>query len=537
MIEISLNNIKKNYGFKNILDGLNLEIKTGDKLALIGENGCGKSTILNIISKVESIDSGNVSIRNGTSIGYLMQQPENIYKDKIVKDILYGSFSDILELGNILSKYEEKMNNNPSDIGIINKYLNAQEKFMNMGGYEIDTLIKKVSHGIHIDYLMDKIFSNLSGGEQKRVLLAAIIIRKPSILLLDEPTNHLDISTLEWLEDYLNKYNGTLVVISHDRYFLDMVTNKTILIENGKAIVFHGNYSKYLSENELRIEREFKEYKDQQKLIIAMKKKIKQLEEFGKLAYPTGESFFRRAENIRKRLERIDVKDRPVIKKDLPLNLVFDKRSGKDALVIKDYTLSIGNKELINNINIKINYGDKVCIIGNNGCGKTTLINRIVNNTTDNIKIGTNIKIGYIPQQIIFEHDETVLNYARKYFIGEESHLRSALDKFYFHGDAVFKKISKLSGGEKVRLKLFVLIQDKCNFIILDEPTNHIDIFTKESLEEALSEYKGTLLFVSHDRYFINKLANKVLYINNKKLYEYYGNYDYFMEHKSTNNS
>ena len=533
MIEIGLNNIKKNYGFKNILDGLNLEIKTGDKLALIGENGCGKSTILNIISKVESIDSGNISIRNGASIGYLPQQPENIYKDKIVRDILYDSFSDILELGNTLSRYEEKMNNNPNDIGIINKYLNIQEKFMNMGGYEIDTLIKKVSHGIYIDYLMNKNFSNLSGGEQKRVILGSIIIRKPDILLLDEPTNHLDISTIEWLEEYLNKYNGTLVVISHDRYFLDKVTNKTILIENGKTIVFNGNYSKYLSENELRIEREFKEYKDQQKLIIAMKKKIKQLEEFGKLAYPGGESFFKRAESIRKKLERIELKDKPIIKKNLPLNLVFDKRSGKDALVIKNYTLSIGNKVLIDDINMKLNYGDKVCIIGNNGCGKTTLINGIVNASSDNIKLGSNVKIGYIPQQINFFKDETVLDYARRYANLDESHLRSALNKFYFCGDSVFKKTSKLSGGEKVRLKLFGLIQDKCNFIILDEPTNHIDIFTKESLEEALKEYNGTLLFVSHDRYFINKLANKVLYINNKKLYEYYGNYDDFLSKKT----
>ena len=536
MIEISLNGIKKSYGFKNILNGINIDIKTGDKVSLVGENGCGKTTILNIISKNENPDMGSVAIRSGATVGYLTQQVDNIYNERTVKDILYGSLIKILELEGLLKKYEEKMINNPDDINIINKYLSTQEKYMNIGGYEVNTLIEKVSHGVKIDYLMDKSFANLSGGEQKRVLLAAIIIRKPNILLLDEPTNHLDISTLEWLEDYLNKYNGALVVISHDRYFLDKVTNKTILIENGKAIVFHGNYSKYLSENELRIEREFKEYKDQQKLIIAMKKKIKQLEEFGKLAYPSGESFFRRAENIRKRLERIELKDKPVIKKDLPLNLVFDKRSGKDALVIKNYTLSIGNKLLIDDINIKLNYGDKVCIIGNNGCGKTTLINRIINNTSDNIKIGTNIKIGYIPQQIIFDLDETVLSYARKYFVGDESHLRSALDKFYFHGENVFKKISKLSGGEKVRLKLFVLIQDKCNFIILDEPTNHIDIFTKESLEEALSEYKGTLLFVSHDRYFINKLANKILYINDNKIYEYYGNYNYFIEHKNTNN-
>ena len=532
MIEISLNDIKKSYGFKNILDGFNLEIKTGDKISLIGENGCGKTTLLNIINKKENVDGGVVAIRNGSLIGYLNQQPESIYKERIVKDILYDNLKEILELEELLKKYESKMIKDPNNIDIITKYLNTQEKYMNKGGYEVNTLIEKISYGLNINHLIDKEFSNLSGGEQKRVVLASIIIRKPTILLLDEPTNHLDIDTLEWLEDYLNKYNGTLLVVSHDRYFLDKVTNKTVLIENGKEIVFHGNYSKYLEENKERVEREFREYKDQQKQILAMKKKIKQLQEFGKLAFPEGGPFFRRAENIRKRLERLELKDKPVVKKDLPINLSFDKRSGNDVLTINKYNLLIEDKTLIENINLKINYGDKVCIIGNNGCGKTTLIKRIIDNNDNNIKIGTNIKIGYIPQQITFDKDTTVLEYARKHFIGEESHLRSALDKFYFHGENVFKKVSKLSGGEKVRLKLFTLIQDKCNFIILDEPTNHIDIFTKEALEDALSEYKGTLLFISHDRYFINKLANKVLYINNKHITEYCGNYDYFVEHK-----
>ena len=532
MIEISLNNIKKFYSDKEVINGLSLEIKTGDKLSLIGENGCGKTTILNIINKIENIDGGTLSIRNGATLGYLAQQPETIYSEKQVKDILYGSLNEILELEKTLKKYEEKMNENPSDISIINKYLNTQEKFMNMGGYEINTMIEKVAHGLNISHLMDKMFSNLSGGEQKRVVLASILIRKPNILLLDEPTNHLDINTLEWLEDFLNKFNGTIVVVSHDRYFLDKVTNKTVLIENGKEVIFNGNYSKYLEENELRIEREFKEYKDQQKLITDMKKKIKQLQEYGKLAYPGGEIFFRRAENIRKRLERIEVKNKPVIKKDLPINLEFDTRSGKDALTITNYYLKIEDNTLIEKMNIKISYGEKVCIIGDNGCGKTTLIKHILNNNESNIKLGSNVKLGYIPQQINFDDNETILEYARKYFIGEESHLRSALDKFYFHGESVFKKTSKLSGGEKVRLKLFSLIQDKCNFIILDEPTNHIDIFTKEALEEALKEFKGTVLFVSHDRYFINKLADKILYINDKKVREYCGNYNYFIEHK-----
>ena len=532
MIEISLNNIKKSFGFKNVLDGLNIEIKTGDRVSIIGENGCGKTTILNIINSIEGIDSGTIAIRKGAKIGYLNQQPENLYNNKIVKEILYDSFKDVLDIEKQLKKYEDKMSKESGNISIINKYVDIQEKFINLGGYEINTMIDKVSFGMNINYLLDKNYDTLSGGEQKKVVLASIIAKNPNILLLDEPTNHLDINTIEWLEEYLNKYNGTIVVVSHDRYFLDKVTNKTILIENGKAIVFHCNYSKYLIENEERVEREFKEYKDQQKLIAALKKKIKQLEEFGRLAYPGGEPFYKRAENIRKRLDRLEKKDRPIIKKELPINFEIEKRTGKDVLIIDNYNLYIENSELINNINLKINYKDKICIIGNNGCGKSTLLKRIVENSSDNIKIGSNVKIGYIPQQINFNEEISILDYVRKYYKDEESHLRSALFKFHFYGENVFKKVTKLSGGEKVRLMLFTLIQDNCNFIILDEPTNHIDISTKETLEDALINYEGTILFVSHDRYFINKLANKVLYISDKKITEYCGNYDYFIEHK-----
>ncbi|MBO6145211.1 MAG: ABC-F family ATP-binding cassette domain-containing protein [Bacilli bacterium] len=532
MIEISLNNIKKSFGFKNILDGLNIEIKTGDRVSIIGENGCGKTTVLNIINSIENIDSGTIAIRRGAKIGYLNQQPENIYNNEKVKDILYNSFKELLDIEKQLKRYEDKMTKEPENISIINKYIDIQEKFINLGGYEINTMIDKVSSGMNISHLLNKNYDTLSGGEQKRVVLAAIIVKNPDILLLDEPTNHLDINTIEWLEEYLNKYNGTVVVVSHDRYFLDKVTNKTILIENGKSIIFHCNYSKYLIENEERIEKEFKEYKDQQKLILALKKKIKQLEEFGRLAYPGGEPFYKRAENIRKRLEKLEKVDKPIIKKELPINFDIEKRSGNDVLTIVDYNLSIGDNVLINNINLNIIYKDKICIIGNNGCGKSSLLKMIINNSSDNIKVGSNVKIGYIPQQINFKEDITILDYARKYFNGEESHLRSALHKFQFYGENVFKKVTTLSGGEKVRLMLFTLIHDNCNFIILDEPTNHIDISTKETLEDALINYEGTILFVSHDRYFINKLANKVLYISDKNIIEYCGNYDYFMQHK-----
>ena len=270
MIEINLNKIVKTYGFNNlVLDELSLEIKTGEIITLIGENGCGKSTILNIISGEESISSGTISIRKGNTIGYLKQNPDLREDNVTVKDVLYESVKEILEIDNRLKEYEKKMNNSCGKEldGIIVKYSNLQEKFINLGGYEIDSTINKIVSGFNINNLVDKNYNTLSGGEKRIVTLAAIMIKNPSILLLDEPTNHLDINTLEWFEDFLKKYKGTVLIVSHDQYFIDKVSTKTVLIERGKEIIFNGNYSYYLKENELRIEREFREYKDQEKVI------------------------------------------------------------------------------------------------------------------------------------------------------------------------------------------------------------------------------------------------------------------------------
>ena len=528
MIEISLNKIVKSYGFDKVLNEFSLEINTGEIVTFVGENGSGKSTILNIINGDENFDKGNMSIRRGNTIGYLRQNPDLRSDDDTVKDVLYESVSDVLEIENRLKEYEFKMINAKGDRlnELIIKYSNLQEKFINLGGYEIDTKINKIIKGFNLDSLVDKKYNSLSGGEKRIVSLAAIMIKEPSILLLDEPTNHLDIDTLEWFEDFIKKYNGTILIVSHDRYFINKVSNKIVLIERGKEVIFYGNYDYYLKENDLRIDRNFKEYKDQAKMILAMKKKIKQLEEFGKLAYPGGEPFFKRAENIRKRLARLERVDKPIVKKEIPINFDINERSGKDVVVLNKYDLKIDDICLIKNINIKINYGNKVCIMGPNGSGKSTLIKRILENNDFGIRIGSNVSIGYIPQEIEFNSDKTILEYAGQFFDGDEAHLRSVLNKFYFCGENVFKKIQKLSGGEKVRLKLFELIQCNNNCIILDEPTNHIDINTKELLEIALEDYKGTLIFISHDRYFINKLANKIFYIEDNAIKEYIGNYD-----------
>jgi len=517
MIEIGINKVSKSYGFNKILDNISFEVKTGEKIALIGENGCGKTTLLNIISATETLDSGIISIAKNSNIGYLKQNMD-IKDDIIVKDLLYENIKEIIDLEDKMHLLEQEMINTSNLDKVLKKYGNLQDRYQLLNGYKVRSEIDKIINGFKIEKLIDKNYQELSGGEKRIVQLASMMIKNPNILLLDEPTNHLDIDTLKWFEEYLNNYSGTILFISHDRYFIDKVATKTILIENGHEYIFNGNYTYYLIENEKRIENEFKEYKDQQKLIEALKKKIKQLEEFGRLAYPGGEPFFKRAENIRKRLERIEIIKKPIIKKEIPLNFEISGRSGNEVLKIDNLELKINNKNLINNINLNIYYQDRVCIMGKNGCGKSTLIKQIINSKNDKIKIGTNIKIGYIPQIIEFNDNITILDYAKKYYIGDETHLRSALNKFYFNQVSIFKRINKLSGGEKVRLKLFILIQENCNFLIMDEPTNHIDIFTKEILEEALLNYEGTLLFISHDRYFINKIANKIYYIENNEL-------------------
>lgn len=538
MIEISINNAEKSFGFKKILDGFALEATTGERIALIGPNGCGKTTLFKIIAGEENLDKGMVSTRKGASIGLLSQMPPKVTDEVTVKDILLRSFKNIFELEKKLREYEEKLASVPSDKleSILNMYGRLQEKFTNLGGYEIDEKVSKICNGFKIsDEMLNRSFNTLSGGEKTIVNLASLIISNPDILLLDEPTNHLDIDTLEWFEQFLSNYKGTVVISSHDRYFLDKVATKTILMDKGKADVYYGNYSYFLEESDRRALAEFDEYKNQQKQIEAMKTAVKKLKEWGERG--DNPRFFRRAACIERKLEKMEMIDRPESKKQLPLDFEIKGRSGKDVLVAEDLGIILGDKVIFDGANLYVKYGEKVCLMGKNGSGKSTFIKAVLNG--DNIcqgevRIGSSVSIGYIPQEIKFDDDNaTVLETARKFYEGTETHLRAALAKFLFYGENVFKRVGNLSGGEKVRLKLFELIQKKANLLILDEPTNHIDIDTKEMLEEALSEYQGTLFFVSHDRYFINKLAEKVINIEDESFLQYLGNYDYFKEQKT----
>ncbi len=542
MIEIELNNIKKNYGMKNILDGFNLEIKTGERVAIIGQNGCGKTSLLKIIAKQENIDSGTINIRNGARIGMLNQIYGNEKQDVLVKDFLYQSFEEIFAIEQKLSRLEKEMANPRDDVSLektITEYGKTQERFMLAGGYEVQEKFAKICSKFYInDAMQSQEYNLLSGGEKTRVNLAKLLLKEPDILLLDEPTNHLDIDSLEFLESLIQKYKGTIVIVSHDRYFLDRVVTKTILLENGKEKVYHGNYSYFLEEDERRTLCEFEAYKSQQKMIDKMKESIASLRKFGELA--GNEMFFKRAKSIEKRLEKMEVIDKVnVEKKSIDLSFKMKERSGKEVLKLEKVTKKFTDKEIFKKADLLLCYGEKAALIGNNGSGKSTLIKMILeqdDNYEGNLVLGSQIKIGYIPQNIIFDSDDqTVLDYFLDSNSFTEADARKRLAKYGFRKEEVFKRVGKLSGGEKVRLILIKLIQKDVNFLILDEPTNHIDIDTREILEEALKEFAGTVLFVSHDRYFINKLADKVFSIEDKKIKSCVGNYDDFKRTKSYN--
>lgn len=545
MIDISIANIKKNYGFKNVLEGFTLDIKSGEKIGLIGQNGCGKTTLFRLITQEEGLDDGSISIRKDANVRLLSQMPPIVDDECTVKDILTRDFKDVFDIEMRMKELEEKMpTTSPKELdSILERYGKLQNRFINLDGYNTDFKVKDLCNKFRIsETMLSRKFNTLSGGEKTIVNLASIMLSNPDILLLDEPTNNLDINTLEWLETYLKNYTGTIILCSHDRYFLDKVVSKIVLIERGKSEIFFGNYTYYLEENERRTLAEFEQYKDQQKMIEAMKRKIKQLQEFGKLAYPGGESFFKRAASIQKRLDKIELLNKPETVKEIPLNFQMTNRSGKQVLMIHNLDLTVADKDLLNQVSFDIVFKDRTCLMGKNGSGKSSLIKYIMhlyeNNQSDNcVKIGSNVLIGYIPQTITFKDDKvTILDIARESYCGSETHLRASLAKFMFNGENVFKRVGNLSGGEKVRLKLFELMQKNVNLLIMDEPTNHIDITTQEVLEEALKEYPGTILFISHDRYFINKIAQKILYIEDKKIKEYLGNYDDYRDIRSKDN-
>ncbi len=540
MIILNVNKVAKNYGFGEVLKEVSFTLNEGEKVAIVGDNGSGKSTLLKIITGIESCNKGNVIVKKDAIVQYLEQGDKTDNLKGVCIDILNSAFNMLHLMEQELLEYEKHMaeETDAEKLNVlIRRYSYLQEKFMLQGGYDIENQINYVVNGLKINRdLLNRDFQTLSGGERTLINFAKILLSKPDLLLLDEPTNHLDIKRIEWLEQYIKDYKGTIVIVSHDRYFLDRVINKIIQIEDGKAKVYFGNYTKYLEEVEKEETKEFEIYKVQQKKIEEMEKAIKRLKEWGKMS--DNPMFFRRAKAIQSNLDRFkeDAIEKPKENKTLKINFDNSGRASQDVLMLKNFSLKIENKELLNNANCIIQNAERVALLGENGCGKSSLLKHILfgGYTINGIcKLGNNQQIGYLSQIIDFyDENQTVLWTFMNELGIDEQQARSTLYNFQFYKKDWSKVVKSLSGGEKLRLKLAIILQTKINLLILDEPTNHIDITTREVLEESLKQFKGTIIFISHDRYFINKIANKIIAFENKQLKTYNGDYEYYLEQK-----
>ncbi|HCX04472.1 MAG TPA: ABC transporter ATP-binding protein [Clostridiales bacterium] len=536
MIECGVKNLKKYFGADLIFENITLDIKQGEKIGVVGKNGVGKTTLMKIIVNEEYQDDGDIYIRSGSRVGYLEQIPD--YDDSINgMDILYLAFTHLYKIKDEMKELEDRLKNagEGNHERLIKIYGKLEEKYELKGGYQIDEKLSKVIGGLGIQELVKRKFNTLSGGEKTKIILGKVLLEEPDILLLDEPTNHLDMSSVEWLQTYLAEYKGAVMLISHDRYFLDSIAEKIIEITPNEAQIYYGNYSYYVVEKERRFLEAYKHYKNQQRKINAMEDQIKRYRIWGKSR--DSDKMYKRAKELEKRLEKMDRLERPKLNsRKIRLNAEGVNRSGFKVVTLENISKSY-NKKLFQNINLEIYYGDSVGLIGDNGTGKTTLL-RIIEGSENpdkgEIKLGARVKVGYLRQEEEFENTSMdLVEYYHRELDITLSEARNQLAKVLFTGDDVFKTLDVLSGGEKTRLKLGILLYRKVNLLILDEPTNHLDIDSREILEETLTEFDGTILFVSHDRYFINKLADRIVEIEDKKIRNYNGDYDYYKMKKA----
>lgn len=538
MIVLSCNNLNKSFGIDSILENVNFTVNEYDKIGIIGVNGTGKTTLFKIISGIYGYDSGDIYTSKECEIGYL-EQNTNFHSENTILEEVLEVFKDVIEMEKYLRNLEHKISEESSNVNstslekLMNEYSNKLEAFSDMNGYGYKSEAKGVLKGLGFsDEDMDKPISILSGGEKTRVLLGKLLLKKPTLLLLDEPTNHLDSEAIEWLEVFLKQYKGTVILISHDRYFLDQVVNRIFEIHNKKLKTYNGNYSDFIEASAIEKELELKKFEDQQKDIKKQEESIERLKAFGR------EKHLKRARSKEKALAKVDVLDKPeAYRKKARIEFNPSVTSGNDVLQLRDVSMGYGERILFKDINLDIYRGEKVALIGANGIGKSTLFKIIMNEIiplSGDIKFGTNVNVSYFHQeQKTLNLDNTIIDE-----IWEDNKqltqttLRSMLGAFLFEGEEVFKKISTLSGGERARVAILKLILSNANLLLLDEPTNHLDIDSKEVLEEALSGYTGTIFTISHDRYFLNTVVDKVLVLDENGITEYLGNYDYYIEKK-----
>ena len=527
---IQLNNVTKNFVVNEIFSNVKMEINDKDRVAIVGRNGAGKSTLLKIISGELSFDSGERTVSKNTTIGYLSQE-FIVREDLSIYEEMITCFDEIISLEANLEKlsYELTPENIENDPSLLDRFDRLQNEVLTHKDYHYKSKIESVLYGLDFTKdVFDKKISTFSGGEKTRLSMAKLLLSEPDLLILDEPTNHLDMENVAWLENYLSSYNGAIVIVSHDRYFLDKVVNVVYNLEFGKLKKYVGNYSKFLKQYEEDYEKQLKEFTSQQK-------DIKRLEEFVQKNIARA-STSKMAKSRQKVLDKMELIDNPK-KDDKAANIEFNikEQSGRDVLMIENLKVGYDGKQVGNAYNFSVYKGDRIAIVGRNGIGKSTLIKTIAkkqNAIGGSVHYGSKVSLGYYDQkQAEFESSKTILNELwDEYPLMKEAEVRTVLGRFLFRGDSVLKIVRDLSGGEKARLQLAKLMLEKNNLLVLDEPTNHLDITSKQVLEDALENYEGTIVFVSHDRYFINKIANKVLDITGDDYSIYLGNYDYYLE-------
>lgn len=536
MIILSANRLSKLYGTDVILADVSFRVNAGDRVGIVGRNGAGKTTLLKLLTRELSADEGEFFVSQDTRVGYLKQR-DNFDGEGTVIGEIDKIFTDIHRLEAEIEQVTAEIEAGKSDPARIEKLDRLHMQYEQMGGYTYKSEITGILHSMAFgSAFYDKKIASLSGGERTRLALAALLLEKPDLLLLDEPTNHLDIGTLKWLEQYLASYKGTILVVSHDRYFLDRIANRIFEVENHKVYTYEGNYTSSLSQKRLRRETQQRAYDNQQREIARQEEIIRKMKQHGT------EHLAKRAASREKRLDMIDRVERPeALQGRMKISFKQNFPSGEDVLLAQDLSKSFGygenKRELFHGVNLDIKRGERVCIVGPNGVGKTTLLRILLEEqqpTSGHLKIGHNVAFGYYDQgQLLLNESNTVLEELKEsYRLYTDTEMRSILGRFLFRGDDVFLRVGSLSGGEKARLSLLKLMLSGANTLILDEPTNHLDIDSKEVFEDALLEFPGTAIIVSHDRYFLQKIPTRILELNHDGFREYLGKYDYYLEKK-----
>ncbi len=533
---LSCQNITKSFGEETLIASGSFHINEREKAAIVGVNGAGKSTLLNIIVGEIPADSGEVVLAKGASLGYLKQHPLSNSENTIYQELLEAK-QDILDLEARIHRLEQEMKTADEEAlqNLMNAYHNATLEFEQKNGYAYKSELVGVLKGLGFEEAeFHKPMTKLSGGQKTRVALGKLLLSKPDLILLDEPTNHLDISSIRWLETFLLNYDGTVVIVSHDRYFLDRIVSKVIDIDHGNIRSFQGNYSDYAIKKAQLRDALRKAYENQQRQIEHQEAVIEKLKSFNR------EKSIRRAESREKQLAKIEVLEKPAdFEKSMSFSLEPRFLSGNDVLILEEISKHFSSQTLFENVSFTLKRGERLAIIGKNGTGKTTLlkmINGLLEPDSGTIRLGSKVAVGYYDQEHnVLNQEKTIFDeISDAYPDLTNTQIRNTLAAFLFTGEDVFKRISDLSGGERGRVSLAKLMLSEANFLILDEPTNHLDIASKEILEEALNHYTGTVLYVSHDRYFVNRTATRILELENQTFTNYLGNYDYYLEKKET---